>query len=53
MVCLNRYCQIVSEKNAIKRSLYAHFCLQTNENFENCIFIDECKVEIEIHSLIK
>jgi hypothetical protein len=40
----------VSEKNAIKRNLFAQFCIFTNETFDNCIFTDESIIELEINS---
>ncbi len=44
-----RYCQLVSEKNSIKRRLYCSLALTTNLSLENTIFIDECKIELETH----
>ncbi len=46
-----RYCQIVSRPNSIKRYLYSCFCLKTRMTFQDCIFIDECKIELEVHEL--
>ncbi|RNA25543.1 Transposable element Tcb2 transposase, partial [Brachionus plicatilis] len=46
-----RYCQIVSEKNAIKRALYANFCLLSCDSFMDCVFIDESLIELEVHTL--
>ena len=34
----------------MKRLLYSHFCLKTEEKFDNCIFIDESKIELEVHA---
>ncbi|RMZ95448.1 hypothetical protein BpHYR1_031878, partial [Brachionus plicatilis] len=45
------YYQIVSDKNAIKSSLYCNHCLLTEENFDDCIFIDECMIELDMHTL--
>ncbi len=45
-----RYCQIVSETNSIKRYMYSCFCLLKNMRFDDCIFIDETKIELEVHA---
>ncbi len=48
-----RYCQIVSPENMIKRVMYAHYALLVNDTFDDCIFIDESIIELEVHSLTK
>ncbi len=45
-----RYCQIVSETNSVKRYLYSRFCLLKNMQFDDCVFIDETKIELEVHA---
>ncbi|CAF0820676.1 unnamed protein product [Brachionus calyciflorus] len=46
-----RYCQIVSDKKAIKRYLYANICFFVCDNFFDCIFIDESLIELELHTV--
>lgn len=48
-----RYCQIVSQQNKVKRVGYAFLCLINMERFDNCIFIDESSIEIELHTLYR
>ena len=48
-ILLLRYCQLVSDKNSIKRRLYSCLAVTTNMNLEDTIFIDECKIELETH----
>ncbi len=50
MYIFKSYCQIVSAKNAIKRKLYSLFSILKQDKFDDCIFIDECKIELEIYS---
>lgn len=45
-----RYCQIVSEINKLKRKMYANFCHLTNESFDDCIFIDEAIIEMNVYA---
>jgi hypothetical protein len=45
-----RYCQIVSETNKLKRLMYANFCHFTNESFDDCIFIDEAIIEMNVYA---
>jgi len=42
-----RYCQSVTEKNKKERYAYVLRCLNSNERFQNVIFTDEAKVEME------
>jgi transposase len=48
-----KYCQIVSKVNKVKRVGYAFLCQITDKRFENCIFIDESSIKIELHTLFR
>jgi hypothetical protein len=48
-----RYCQVVSAENMIKRVLYAHFALLIKDSFDDCIFIDESIIELELYRLTR
>ena len=45
-----KYCQIVSPDNRVKRFIYACFCKQYNEKYEDLVVIDETTVEIRLAS---
>ena len=41
-----RYCQLVSHSNRIKRFFYGLAAKTFDDRFENCIFVDECTIEL-------
>ena len=41
----SKYCQAVSEKNRIQRTVFARLCQVTEENFDHSIFLDEFIVQ--------
>jgi len=45
-----KYCQIVSTDNRVKRFIYACFCKQYNEKYNDLVVIDETTVEIRLAS---
>jgi hypothetical protein len=45
-----KYCQTVSTKNRIERVVYSMFCIDSKENFNHTIFIDESTVAMNSNS---
>lgn len=41
------YCQMIREPNKIKRLAYCQQCLDTGEQFDNVIFTDETKIQMQ------
>ena len=47
-----RYCQLVTEKNRIKRLEFARECLAREDDFSNVIFTDESSIWLERHAKV-
>ena len=47
-----RYCQLVTEKNRIKRLEFARECLARGDDFSNVIFTDESSIWLERHAKV-
>jgi transposase len=45
-----KYCQIVSDRNKVKRFEFALKCLAEHEEFSNVIFSDETKIQMECNA---
>lgn len=52
-VCFNtKYCQLIRENNREKRLKFCTDAIARNEQFEDCIFTDECTVELDRNAKI-
>ena len=47
-----RYCQMVREANQLKRKEFAQKCLETNEEFDDVIWTDECNVQLDWNGVL-
>ena len=47
-----RYCQLVSEKNCVKRLEFATNCVKNKDTFENVIFTDESSIWLNCYNAV-
>ena len=47
-----KYCQMVRDYNKVKRLEYARKCIETNDQFDDVIWSDECNIQLDSNGVV-